>query len=180
LFGSHRASESSLSVEAEDHRLNIGDDGLDLADDHDTTSWVEGEDVDRTAFATDRERDFNAYVVTEGLKSPNHNVDDRSVGLIEQPVQTLAMPADRQLDLGVDRLADRVQRAERDPADAAQLDPADRVLRDPCSSGDVALAEALPAAQRTDRAAEANHVHARTMLGRPYPALHTELPRCTV
>ena len=76
-------SQASLAVETEEHRLNVRNDRLDLADDHHTTSWVEGEDVDRTAFATDRERDFNAYVVTEGLKSPNHNVDDRGVGLVE-------------------------------------------------------------------------------------------------
>jgi hypothetical protein len=83
LFGSHRASEPSLAVETEEHRLNVRNNRLDLGDDHHTTSWVEGEDVDRTPVATDRERDFNAYVVTEGLKSPNHNVDDRGVGLVE-------------------------------------------------------------------------------------------------
>jgi hypothetical protein len=83
LFCRHCACQASLAVEAEDHRLDVGDDRLDLADDYDTGSGVEGEDVDRTAFATDRERDFNAYVVTESLKSPNHNVDDRGVGLVE-------------------------------------------------------------------------------------------------
>jgi len=82
------------------------------------------------------------------------------------------VPTDTQVNVRVESLADGTEAAERDPRDATQLDPADRVLRDACSSGDVALAEALPAAQGADRAAESDHVHARTLRQRPYRPLH--------
>ena len=82
------------------------------------------------------------------------------------------MPTDTQVNVRVESLADGTEAAERDPRDATQLDPANRVLRDACSSGDVALAEALAAAQGADHPAESDHVHARTVRQRPYRPLH--------
>lgn len=50
------ASDAALSVDGHEHRLHVGHDRLHLDDQERSGRWVECEDVDRSALATDIER----------------------------------------------------------------------------------------------------------------------------
>ena len=56
-----------LAIERPQHRLEVRHDGLDLDDEERSGRWVEGEDVDRAAFAADVERHLGGDLPPDGI-----------------------------------------------------------------------------------------------------------------
>ena len=91
---------------------------------------------------------------------------------VEQAIECFAAPPKVEFELGPQRARERMQARVRNRAEPTALDPAYEGVRHAGARGEVDLAEALPAAQGADRAAESDHVHARTVRQRPYRPLH--------
>ncbi len=87
--------QARLAVDASEGGLRIRHDRFDLGDEHDPGRRVEPEDVDRTAFATNRERNFDFGDPACGLEPLDKCLDEVGMGLIEESIQ--ASPFQRSL-----------------------------------------------------------------------------------
>jgi len=107
-------SESCLSIDTGKCGLRIGDDRLDLCDEDDARRLVISEHVDRAALAADRERHLDIGLPTIGAKPPDKLLDEVRVRLVEQAIESLAVPAEADVQGRVERLGDLPERPERD------------------------------------------------------------------
>ncbi len=117
--------QARLSIDAGQGGLRIRHDRLDLGDKDDPGRHVVAEYVDRTAFAANRERNLDLGDPALGPKPLDERLDKVGVGLIEESIQGLAVPAKPQIEGCVKRFRNASQRSERDRFKAAPLDPRD-------------------------------------------------------
>ena len=120
---------------------------------------AEREDVNRSAFTPDRERDFRRNLPADGREPSHDRLHQRSVRLVEQPVERLAVPQQSALHSGAERLGDRVEHPHRQPICPAPFDARDGCPGDARLPGEVDLSPPAPSPQRPNRKPEPNHIH---------------------
>src|SRR5438094_7957899 len=94
---------------------------------------------------------------------------------VQQAIERLALPPHLDLEIRLQCSGDHVQGFERNASDRTSLDSADPAIRHAGALGEVDLTQLLPAAYRTNGAAEPEGVHRRSVSGRAYPTLHSRL-----
>lgn len=120
-----------------------------------------GHDVYGAAFAADVERHLRANLPTCRAQAPGHDFDESGVILIEEPINSLAIEVESQVDPRPKRLGDRLEDIERHAPAPTELDPSHDRLADVRFGCQILLTPATTDAQGADAATETNQVHAR-------------------
>lgn len=118
-------TQSNLTIVRSKHRLLVRDHGLDLDDEHDPGRRVPREEIDRTAFAADPERDLGRNVPSSETKSRRDNFDESSVFGIDQAIKGLAVPVQAQIRSSAKRAGDPISLGRRDIPRLPSLDAYD-------------------------------------------------------
>ena len=84
--------QSDLAVEGGKHRLQVRDHRLHLDDKRRPSGRLKGEDVGRSTFAVDLERDLELHDPACRGQHRSRRLDHRRVVCVEQPVELLATP----------------------------------------------------------------------------------------
>ena len=95
--------------------MHIGDDSLDLDDQQDSCGSVEGQQVDAAALAEAAERGLRADLPRGRLEPSLHQVLERGVCGIQEPVELPAAPTSIDSQVDLHRFADPLQRTNREP-----------------------------------------------------------------
>lgn len=157
-------SKSRFPILSGEHRLHIRNDRFHLDDEQGRGLLMPGEDVDRTALATDRKGDFGDDLPPR-LSEHDQNCLDQSRMLgIEEAIGCLAVPVHAERHASAQLLDDRFQPPDREPSSAAALDSGDQRLREARPLREVQLAPTAPMAQRSHDSTEAHSIHPRTLL----------------
>jgi hypothetical protein len=119
------------------------------------------EDVDRAAFAADRERRLDGRVPAGVPQPTDERLDQVRMRLVEQPIQSLPVPANPHVKRCTKCLGRSADRRHRDAIQLPPFDARDRRPRDSYAPREVDLAPAPFEAQRTDRVAEPDRIHDR-------------------
>ena len=167
----HGSGDAGLPVDSGEHRLDVGDDGLDLDNQQQAGRRMPSEDVDRSALSPDRVADLGNRDPARGSEPSYDRVDQGGVALVQQAVQSLALPEDAQVEAGPERFSDRVDGSDRAQTDLAALDSGDRRLGRPCPICQLRLRPGTATAERAEGEAESDGVHSGTMAGAAYRQL---------
>lgn len=92
--------QACFAIDGRQHRLHVGDDGLDLDDEDDSVGRMPRENVDRSALASNPEGRFNDDVPTGGAKNSRNALHDRRMRCVKQAVECLAVVAEPKVDPG--------------------------------------------------------------------------------
>ena len=136
-LGGNERGQACLAIQREQRCLDVGDDGLGLPHRNEAARLVPGEDVNRPTLSADREGGFELNVPAGSAKQPDCRVHNCGVGLVQQPIHTLALPPHMELNVGTERLAQRSELVEAPAtrhsiANCALLQPSPR---DPPAAG---------------------------------------------
>ena len=100
-------SKSCLAIDAAEGGLRVRDDRFDLGDQNDPRRPVISEHVDRATFPADRERHLDIGLPAVASKAPDELLDEAGVRLVEQSIQTFAIPPKTDLQGRVECLRHR-------------------------------------------------------------------------
>jgi hypothetical protein len=120
---------------------------------------VEGQDVDRAAFASDVERDFDRGQPSGRGQDPNRRLDERGVAGVEESIQGFALPEQPDNQPGVEALSDPIEKPERDAVRPATFDSRDDRPRHTDEIGEILLAPLPPKTQCPDRQPDPDDIH---------------------
>jgi hypothetical protein len=151
--------QPSLPVEHDERSLDIRDHRLHLDDEQRRRRWVEREHVDRTAFASDRERDFGRDLPAEGCERPHDRLHQRGVRLVQQSVERLAVPEQPAVEPCAERIGERAEHPDGQPIRPASFDAGDCRPGDARVPREVDLSPPASPPQRPNRESEPNRIH---------------------
>jgi hypothetical protein len=151
--------ESGLAIDSGKRGLRVRHHGLDLGHQNDPSRLMERKDIYRTSFSADRKRHLDVSHPTDQVQTPHEAIDQSCVGLVEETIQTLAVPPEPHVQVGVERLRDTPQLADRNGVDPPALDPGDDRGRDLRLRAKIHLAPAFPEAERAERVTETDGIH---------------------
>ena len=106
-------------------RLLVWDHGLDLNDQHDASRRMPRDEIDRSSFPADPERDLRGNLPTREAKGCRDEFDESSVGGIDQAVEGFAVPAEAKIGSGSKRAGNSIHLRQRDVACLPCLDAHD-------------------------------------------------------
>ncbi len=152
-------AQTRLPVERRKHRLEVWDDRLDLHDHETTGPRMEGQDVDRTALATDVERHLGHRLPARLGQARDRGVHEPGVCHVEKAIERLAVPAEANLDAGSEGTGDGLDRPDREPVRPPQLDPRDAGSRHASRQGEIALTPTASSPKRPKTASETDRFH---------------------
>jgi hypothetical protein len=84
--------QAGLPVECEHRGLQVGDHRLDLDDEDRAGLRMEGKDIDRSALASDVERDLDRDIPRQSAQCVRDDLDELGVVGVQQAVQRLSVP----------------------------------------------------------------------------------------
>ncbi len=164
-------SEPSLAIDADEHRLHVGRDRLRPRRRPAPMDRMEREDVDRAALTAPGEGDLDGDDPAERLQMAHDTLDEPCMGLVQEPVESLAAPSQGQIGRGTERGRGTIQGIERQAGALAALDPADLRSREVGRVREIRLPPSPPHAQRPDATPEPPEVHRRSMARATHPRL---------
>jgi len=157
-------SKSCLAIQGRQHRLRIGHDGFRFDHEERAARRMPGKDVDGAAFGIDRERHLHGKVPAVRREQTDDRFDEACVRLVEQPIELLAAPTDRDIEPPVERDDDPFERSNRERRHPASLEVGDRPMRQTRPGTQVLLAPASADPDGAQRQAEADRIHEASML----------------
>lgn len=162
-FACDGGCEATLSIEREQHRLEVGDHGLDL--DHEQRSGrpVEREDVDRAPFAANVEGHLGRDLPVGGTQDLEYSVDEPGVSRIEESIQTLALPEQPNIYAGIEGDRDANEGMQRYAIGMPALDPPNDGTRHARPLRELVLGPASPVTERSKSEAEPDSIHRSRM-----------------
>lgn len=156
----HVTPEPPLSVETDEHGLEVGHDGLDFDHQQRASPWVNGEDVDRASFASDIERGLRRHLPTVRPQHRHELFDEARVPCIEQPIKALAVPQQSEIHPRAQHRGNAHERVNRHPVGIPPLDPPDDRARNAATGPQLFLGQPSPESQGPDTEPEPDDVHA--------------------
>lgn len=151
--------EPNLPIEPVERRLRIRDHRLHLHHEQRPAARVKREDVDRAAFAPDRERHLDLHDPTETSKAADDQLDDTRMALVHQAVELFASPAHPDVEIGPECGGGSNQGANRDAVDPPAIDQGDLGSREACILRHICLTTLEADPQRTELAAKSESIH---------------------
>ena len=118
-----------------------------------------GENVDRTAFAGDRERDLDGDIPTVRGEELDDLLDQAGMGRVEQSIERLAVPAKSDIEPGLEGGGDPNEGRDRDVARSTAFKVRDYGARGRREHGEIDLAPAAPNPECAKRETEADPIH---------------------
>jgi hypothetical protein len=118
-------AEATLSVEADERCLDVGNDRFDLDDDQTTRRRVEPKNVDRPTLTTDIERDLGDGLPPVAIEQRDRSLDKVGVASVEQSIEALSLPEEPDIETRPERGRDRFQRVDRNAIGSCSLDAVD-------------------------------------------------------
>ena len=187
-LSAREAADAALAqIDRVEHRLEVGDDGLHLHDEQGPGRRVEREDIDRAAFSSNVERRLCGRDPAPTLEPFERELDEPSVPGIDQPIQSLAVPQEPDVNACVEGRRDRCKRRKGDPVGAAPFEAPDHGPRYTGRLGEANLAPAASSTKGSKPESESHDVHGnsvglgdyRTLTGAgcrrsPAPARHEQ------
>ena len=153
------ARQPRLPVERDEGSLDVRDHRLHLDDEQRRRRRVEREDVNRAAFASDRERDFGRDLPAEGCEPPHDRLHERGVRLVQQSVERLAVPEQPAVEPCAECIGERAEHPDRQPICPASFDAGDGRSGDARVPREVDLSPPASPPQRPNRESEPNRIH---------------------
>lgn len=146
-------------------RLGVRHDRLDLYDEDDPGQSMKGEDVDRATLAPHREGNLNRHLPAGCTKQEHERVHEPGVRLVEQPVESFAIPPKADINGRTNRRGDRSERRDRHGLDFTRFDLRDERARCPGEPANVLLSQAPAHSNRPEATPEPKiHVASLTRL----------------
>ena len=124
---------------------------------------MERQDVDRSSFTPDIERDLGRDQPVACGQHSEHPLDEIGVTRIEQPIQALALPKEPKIDSRAERRRDAHQDVHGHSIGMPALDPPDGCPRDLRPRRDQVLGPRAFSTQSPDAEPEADDVHPASM-----------------
>lgn len=152
-------SEPGLPIECRQRALQIRDHRLGFDDEHNSGGRMPGKNVDRAAFAADRERHLGRADPPRGPKRDHDLLHQASVVGIQQPVEGFSVEIEADGNPGTERAGDPIEGSDGQAIGTAALDASDQRLRHSGSAAEIDLAPASPTAQGPNPAPKPDAVH---------------------
>jgi len=153
------ARQPRLPVERDEGSLDVRDHRLHLDDEQRRRRRVEREDVNRAAFASDRERDLGRDLPAEGCEPPHDRLHERGVRLVQQSVERLAVPEQPAVEPCAECIDERAEHPDRQPICPASFDAGDGRPGDARVPREVDLSPPASPPQCPNRESEPNCIH---------------------
>lgn len=161
-----------LAVVLEERVLAIREERLHFDHQNRPRLGMPGEHVDRPALTEFIERALGQAAPPEPFESPDDLVDEQRVGLVQKPIEVLAVPPHAKIERGSDSAADSVEPSEVDVLQRAALDLGDERSRNPCDNRDIGLAPGGSESQGPQPPTDSDAVHAAQAATSRLPADH--------
>lgn len=110
---------------------------------------MERKDVDRASFTANVERGLRRDRPSEPDEAADHQLDQARVSLVDQPVQSFAVPQEADIDAGVEVRGHPPDRGERHAVGMTALDAPDNRSRHAGGLGHSSLAPTTPFSECT-------------------------------
>ena len=169
-------SQPPFATEGPKQFVHVREVRLEFDDKQGPPTRMPGEDVDDTALAVDRERDF-------GCKDPcgqfvpersSNRLVQRRVPAVEESVEIASSPARHQIHPDVQGSRDRPNAVDRLRPDLPPLDPGDRRLGDAGLVRQILLAPTASLTDEPDDGPEPEVVHHRSLTSETYAGLTSD------
>lgn len=161
------SGKSALAVDPREHRLDLRDRGLDLDHEERTGRAVERQDVDRSALVAHLEGHLGSHFLCARIEDGDGSIHQARVARIEQPVETLAVPQQPDVDAGIEPGRDQHEGVDGHTVGAAAFDPTDDRRRDASQGRQMGLRPAPAHAQRAHPETESDDIHRDSIGGSP-------------
>lgn len=121
---------------------------------------MEGEHINRAPLAELVERNFGRSLPGVVAEDPDDSLDGRCVPRVEESIKALATPRNTNEQTGAEGRGHAFQGLNLHTRGVALLDPSDHATGDARPSPELRLGQSSPDAERADRSAERDVVHA--------------------
>ena len=158
------ADDPNLLVELPDRRIDRGEIGLHLDDDHRHEIPPGRQNVDRTTLAELRVGDLDRDLPHERPQSTNHCRDDTGMRLIQESIEITSAPRYDGFPSRLDRCEHPAKRGRGQLRTVTSLDERNRLLREITPGAQLSLSQASPSSEGTQDAADPDVVH-RPIIG---------------
>jgi len=141
---------------------------------------MEAQEIDRAGFPGSSAGDLDSRHPASALETGGYGPGQRSMVLIEEPLDLPPSPAGRNIELGIECMQHTFERAEREPVAVATLDQRDCLLAANGPLGEVKLPPSAVAPQRANDPSKPYEVHERSIYLSDHPSIHSSSARASL